>query len=262
MRARCLMLYMDTHLRRASILLVLTWAACSGRAQTPGSEECLENGQFEPTLVDNARGEVTFDCRDATALDLIKSVGRQTRLPIGIVLGKDPDRLSKTKRDYRLFQVDAKSALLDAVTGTGYMISESGEGFILTADDLTSRQGEVSRQKIADFRAGSNTTMVELGSQLTMWLQSEVDHPQGFAASILYSTNEERFALGAVPTLTVQEIAQKIVSLGSKGMWILTTDPVQRSSEWRDKVEVEPYQHYSNQAVRCSTPCRANLPSW
>ena len=235
---------------RASIPLVFVcFAFLPGWAQNPGSEGCLASAQFEPALVSNPKTEVTFACRDATALELVESIGRQTRIPIGIVLGEDDARLSKTRRNYRLFRVDAKSALAEAVVGTGYSVSESNAGFLLTAGDLTSRQTEVLRQALVDFRAPADAPMVVLGSQLTMWLQSAIDHPTGFAGSILYSTNDERFTLQTLPPLTVQQIADGIVSLGSKGMWILTTDPVQRTSEWTDGVKIEPYQHYSNQPV-------------
>ena len=238
------------NMMRASVLLVFSCSAFfSGWAQPPGSGGCLASAQFEPALPNNPKTEVTFACRDATALELIESIGRQTRIPIGIVLGEDDARLSKTRRDYRLLGVDAKSALAQAVVGTGYSVSESDAGFLLTAGDLTSRQREVLIQELVDFRAGSEAPMVELGSQLTMWLQAAIGHPAGFAGSILYSTNDERFTLQKLPPLTVQQIADGIVSLGSKGMWILTTDPVQRTSEWTDGVKIEPYQHYSTQPV-------------
>jgi hypothetical protein len=236
-----------TYVARAFIPLVLVCSAFfSVWAQSRESQGCSVGSQFEPTVVSNLKAEVTVVCRDATGLELIESIGHQTRIPIGVVLGKDPDLLAKTRRNYRLFNVGAKSALLEAVTGTGYTVGESDAGFLITAGDLTSRQSEVLGQKLLDFGARSNATMVELGSQLTMWLQSAVDHPQGFGGGILYSTNDERFTLQALPPLTVQQIADGIVSLGSKGIWILTTDPVQRTSEWTDAVKIEPYQHYSN----------------
>jgi hypothetical protein len=232
---------------RAVIPLVLVCSVFfSVWAQPPEPQGCSVGPQFEPALGSNPKAEVTFACRDATALQLIESIGRQTRIPIGIVLGKDPDLLSKTRQTYRLFDLGAKSALLESVTGTGYTVSESDAGFLLTAGDLTSRQSELLSQKLVDFKAKSNATMVELGGQLTMWLQSAIDHPQGFGGSILSSTNDERFTLQALPPLTVQQIADGIVSLGSKGMWIVATDPVQRASEWTDGVKIEPYQHYSN----------------
>ena len=235
---------------RTSVQLVfICFAFLSGWAQNPGSEGCLARAQLEPALVSNPKTEVTFACEDATALELIESIGRQTRIPIGIVLGEDDARLSKTRRNYQLFRVDAKSALTEAVVGTGYSVSESDAGFLLTAGDLTSRQREVLRQELVDFRAGPDTPMVQLGTQLSMWLQAAIDPSRGFAASIGGSTNDERFTLQTLPPLTVQQIADGIVSLGSKGMWILTTDPFQRTSEWTDQIQIEPYQHYSNQPV-------------
>ncbi len=50
----------------------------------------------------------------------------------------------------------------------------------------------------------------------------------------------------AMPPSTTEEIANRIVSLGSKGMWILTMDGFDRTGEWTDGVEIEPYQHNSN----------------
>jgi hypothetical protein len=88
--------------------------------------------------------------------------------------------------------------------------------------------------------------MVMLGAELTMWIRAEVDHETGFFGSILGSTNDERFTLGAIPVATTEELANRIVSLGSKGMWILTMDAFERNGEWTDGVEMEPYQHYSN----------------
>ena len=60
------------------------------------------------------------------------------------------------------------------------------------------------------------------------------------------STNDERFTPGAMPAATTEEIANRIVSLGSKGMWILTMDAFERDGERTDDVEIKPYQHYSN----------------
>src|SRR5271170_523051 len=114
---------------RCSIPLVLISSALfSALAQNQGSQGCSARAQFEPALVSNPESKVTFACRNATALELIESTGRQSRKPIGIVPGEDPALLSKTKRGYRLFEVDAMSALLEAVAGTGYTVGKSDDG--------------------------------------------------------------------------------------------------------------------------------------
>jgi hypothetical protein len=184
-------------------------------------------------------------CDHATALQLIEATGRQTREPIGIVLGQDPTLLSKTRQTYNLEQVDTRSALLEAIAGTGYSLRASNGVFALIAGDLTSRQQQVLDHEYPDFRSDPHQTMVQLGVQLTMWM-SEIDGASGFAVSILGATNDERFTLGTMATSITEEIADRIVSLGSKGMWILTMDTFDRTGEWTDGVEIEPYQHYSN----------------
>jgi hypothetical protein len=79
-----------------------------------------------------------------------------------------------------------------------------------------------------------------------MWIRAAVDHETGFGGSILGSTNDERFTLGAIPVATTEELANRIVSQGSRGLWILRMDAFARDGEWTDDVEIEPYQHYSN----------------
>jgi hypothetical protein len=214
--------------------------------QTEKSQGCSGGGQFDPFLVSNPNSEVTFECDHATALQLIEATGRQTRNPLGIVLGEDPSLLSKTQRTYNLEKVDAKSALLEAIAGTGYSLREEDNVFVLVAGDLTSRQRQLLTHECSGFKSGSGETMVKLGFELTMWIRMEVDHETGFGGSILGSTNDERFTLGAMPAATTEEIANRIVSLGSKGMWILTMDAFERDGERTDDVEIKPYQHYSN----------------
>jgi hypothetical protein len=232
---------------RASLVIFLV--GCSfipASGQTERSQGCSVGIQFDPFLVSNPNSEVTFECDHATALQLIEATGRQTRNPLGIVLGEDRTLLSKTHRTYNLDKVDTKSALLEAIAGTGYSLREEDNVFVLVAGDLTSRQRLVLTHEYSGFRSGSDETMVELGAELTMWIRTEIDHENGFAGSILGSTNDERFTLGAIPAVTTEELANRIVSLGSKGMWVLTMDALERDGERTDGVEIKPYQHYSN----------------
>jgi len=232
---------------RASLVIFLV--GCSfipARGQTERSQGCSVGSQFDPSLVGNPNAEVTFACDHATALQLIEATGRQTRNPLGIVLGEDRTFLSKTQRTYNLEKVDTKSALLEAIAGTGYSLREEDNVLVLVAGDLTSRQRKLLTHEYSGFRSGSDETMVELGAALTMWIRMEVDHETGFGGSILGSTNDERLTLAAIPAATTEELANRIVSLGSKGMWVLTMDAFQLDGERTDGVEIKPYQHYSN----------------
>ena len=232
--------------------LVLTAFVCiaifPAMAQDSASGRCLSSSEFDPVLVSNPEAEVTFTCREATSLELIEATGRQTRIEIGIVLGADNTVLSKTKRSYVLFKTDAESALQLAVAGTGYTVAKSQYGFLLTAGDLTPRQEQVLTHNFDGF-LGARNSMVVLGSNLTMLMESELHPVTGFLGSIAGSTNDEQLTLGPQGPSTIQELADRIDSLGSKGIWTLNLDAMQRTQDWSDWIRIEPYQHYSNRPI-------------
>jgi hypothetical protein len=90
--------------------------------------------------------------------------------------------------------------------------------------------------------------MIALGFDLTMWMRYSIDPTRGFGAGISTSANEERFAFEPPPAATTEEIADRIVSQGSKGMWIFRAEASPESGPLTDQVVIEPYQHYSNMA--------------
>jgi hypothetical protein len=234
---------------RVGGIIVILLGGCIGClfAQNEPLSGCISLPEFDPLLVMNAGSKVTFKCDRATPMDLIRATGRQTRIPIGIVLGEDLEALSKPVYSYDLEEVDARDALLKAIEGTGYSLQNQNQVMVLIAGDVTQRQEEALTHLYSNF-SSSNQTMVEIGANLTGWMWAEVDGAKGFGGSIGGSTNDERFTLKPIPSASTEEIANRIVSLGSKGMWILRADPFHASGGSNDEVEVEPYQHYSNRA--------------
>lgn len=222
--------------------------ACCGTTLLTAQPQqgCTTELEFAPKLVGNVDSTVTFVCDRATPMDVIRAVGRQTRIPIGVVLGEDPGLLSKPIHSYHLEKVDARSAIQTAIQGTGYTLRDENPVFVLIAGDLTDRQMDLLTRSYSDFRPGPNSTMVELGAALSMWMEASLDLGFGFGGSILGSTNDERFTLGDCSGEATERIANKIVSLGSKGMWIFKANAFAASDKLRDEVVIEPYQHYSN----------------
>ena len=115
---------------------------------------------------------------------------------------------------------------------------------VLIAGDLTPRQNNLLYLQYANFQPSG--TMAEMAAYLTGWMWMATHPGSGYGGSILGSTNDEHFALKEMQSATTEEIANKIVSQGSKGMWILRTAPNNTDSPSDYQVEVEPYQHYSN----------------
>ena len=241
--------------RVAAVVVLAGWAAVSVRAQSSETQGCTASVETDPVLVSNPSAKVTFQCDQASFLDLIRATGIQSRRPIGVVLGKDPNRLLKSIHSYDLVGVSAETALRKAMEGTGYTLKEEGEVLVLTAGDLSPRQKELLLHRYNDFVPGKDQTMVGLGIFLSIWMRMAEDPKPGYGGSILTAVNDERFTLKEALPASTEEIANRIVSLGSKGMWIFQVDPDAPPANWTDEVSIESYQHYSNRPMpRRGTP--------
>jgi hypothetical protein len=215
-------------------------------AQSGPASHCLPPMEFEPALAEHPQKSVTFNCEAATPLDLIRAIGFQTRMPIGLVLGDDQEVLSRTKRAYNLHAVRASIALAAAVEGTGYSIVPENGVTILLAPDLSSRRQELLDHTFTGFDPAPNQTMVELAMMLTSWLQAFVDPNLGSGGSILGSLNDERINLRLGRRPSTEEIANEIVTQGSGGMWTLQTGVSLTPPTSTVNFSIEPYQHYTN----------------
>lgn len=232
---------------RAAGTLLLSCSLAVLHAQSREVGGCSTQMEYAPVLVANPDHKVTFKCSKATPLDLMKAVGRQTRTPIGIVLGRNTDALTKEPRPYDLEGVTPETALREAAEDANYTLKQEGLVWVLVAVDATFSQNSLLSHRYPDFPQTGPTTMVEMGVMLTMWMQA-ASHPeiQSFMGSIGGSTNDEKLTLKVPPSSSTEEIANAVASLGSKGIWILRAAADNSDAGLNDKVEIEPYQHYSN----------------
>ena len=238
---------MDTgilQLIRTAVVVVAVSTTMWG--QESGTPPCIPDQEFQPQLVENPKHTVTFRCKNATAFDLIKAVGIQTRIPIGVILGRNPDSLMTPVRPYDLKRMPAMDALSLAVRGTGYFLKQEDGVELAVAGDLSNRQKRLLTHQFVDFAPGAGKSMAILGRMLTEWLRAAVNPRHGFAGSILGSTNDERITLRVAGNASTEQIANQIVSQGSKGMWVFRADADQPSGYSTDSIEIQPYQHYTN----------------
>jgi hypothetical protein len=148
----------------AVVILVSCNAICLS-GQIIAEQGCVEKQEFAPVVVENSGAKVTFQCKEATPLELIRVTAFQTRIPIGLAMGRDRGVLEETKRSFNLQTVEARSALLDALRDTDYTIREENGLLVLMAGDMTARQWDLLTHQYSDFKSESNSTMVELGGR-------------------------------------------------------------------------------------------------
>lgn len=186
-------------------------------------------------------GRVTFGSAEASPLNVIAAVGLQTHTPIGIVFGQHQQTLCDKKHGFSIKDQLPKDALVRAVAGTGYSVRERSGVFVIAAPDIPNWQRKLLKHRYRVFKAEEEMTMAELGAQLTGWMWVAVDHAKGYGASIMGSLSAEQLKLGVMKFASTEEIANRIVSLGSKGIWLLKADKSNASSAMQESITTYSY---------------------
>jgi hypothetical protein len=168
--------------------------------------------------------QVTFRAK-ASALDAIIAIGLAAHAPIGILPGQDTTALCKTRYESDLTDLDASSALLSVAHQMQYSWYEEDGVMILRAPDLTPRQAELLDHRFANYPAQSKRTVHLLTARLAEWLWSSQHPDQGYGGSILDTPGAPRIDLPDLNDVTPSQIANRIVTQGSGGMWISQIRP-------------------------------------
>jgi hypothetical protein len=186
-------------------------------------------------------GRVTFERSEASPLNAVASVGLQTHTAIGIVFGQHQQTLCDKKHSFSINDQLPKDALARAVAGTGYSVRERSGVFVIAAPDIPTWQRRLLTHRYPVFKAEEEMTMQVLGAQLTGWMWVEVGHAKGYGASIMGSLSAEQLKLGVMKFASTEEIANRIVSLGSKGIWLLKADKSNASSPMQESITTYSY---------------------
>ena len=106
-------------------LMAFMWMlAVPSWSELPRMPSCLPPSEYAPSVVPNPEESVTFRCQNATPFDLIRAVGRQTRVPIGVAIGIHPTALLTIPHSYDLDRVQAKEAFSLASRAIGFITLE------------------------------------------------------------------------------------------------------------------------------------------
>jgi hypothetical protein len=196
---------------------------------------------------------VSISVNSSVLLALIK-LGSDTHTPLGVVLeeGK-PEKLCEEHRQITV-QDRPMADFLDALlTRSNYIWSADGGVIVIQPAHLSDDVSRVLNMKFDRF-GGMQTTMQGLGINLTGWIHARL-HPEasGFAADILSSPDAEQFSQLEIRNASVEQILNHIVSLGSKGIWILR---LRQNFERTRDIDLHTYS-YKDDARGLQTICNA-----
>jgi hypothetical protein len=178
---------------------------------------CSRASQTQPS--DKMRQKGSFVVHNQSILEAVIAFGMNEQLPMGIVLMKPKDLCKPQEtRTFTDVPVDALLSLL--LADTDYKWTET-DGVIEIGP---TKQSEADKTflnvRIKKFGA-PRSTIQGIGIVLSGYVTA-LPHPgQGYAGDILSSSDAEKTPPFSLQNASVEQIANFIVSLGSKGVWIL-----------------------------------------
>ncbi len=162
---------------------------------------------------------------DTSILQALIKFGSETRTSIGIVLETTkPHQVCEANRQVTIRDRPISEFLDALLAQSDYTWSVEDDVIVVHPAHVADQLSRVLNIKFDRFGA-MQMTMQGLGINLSSWIYYRL-HPEtrGFAGDILSSPDAEQFAQFEVRNASVEQILNKIVSLGSKGMWLLQLD--------------------------------------
>lgn len=162
-----------------------------------------------------------FIAAKRTPLEALVAIALQTHAPMGIVFGKNQNALCENPRAFDIRNELPAEALTKIADLGGYSVTKRNNTLLVVPPDLYLWQVEVLEYRYDSFPAESGMTMAGLGARLYGSMCMSMGRVSGFAASTLHSATSQTFNTVAMSRASTEEIANSIVNLGDKGLWVL-----------------------------------------
>jgi len=161
--------------------------------------------------------------QNVNSLQGVLKFATENRVPIGIILNSQIS-LCNSSRNVSLKSVRIGSVLDTLLAGSDYVWSIDNGVFLVKPRNLQESSNYVMDLKFERF-TGMKSTIQGLGIILAGYIQGELRPREGYAGDILQSTDSEQVGPLDLTNVTVKQIANNIVSLDGKGVWVLYPIP-------------------------------------
>ena len=203
----------------------------------PGAARTVTQRTDAPPTPPPAPALVNLSVR-ATPLETLEQIGLQTRVPIGIIPGKDPGALCRTKTTIVLLGEDPRNALDAIAQQLHYTLNQEDGVFLLAAPDVTPHQRDVLDHRFRVYRTGRKSIVQMISVQLSeaLWSAFGKPTPAASARSVYHSVNAHSVDAPSVDApkialprvlhdVTAQDIAGLVVKAGSQGIYLSRIQP-------------------------------------
>ncbi|MDQ6734052.1 MAG: hypothetical protein M3Z35_08045 [Nitrospirota bacterium] len=203
----------------------------------------------DSSVLDPTKQTVSISVDTPVLVALVK-LGTETHTPMGIVLnaGKS-EKLCEEHRHASVQDRPMSEFLRDILAQSNYAWTLEEGVIVIKPVHLTDQVSRVLNMKFDKF-GGMQMTMQARGVILTGWIYSRLHPGAGIAGDILSSPDAEQLSMD-VRNASVEQILNRIVSLGSKGIWFFQLRP---DFEHNKDIDVHTYA-YRDDAPVLQTIC-------
>jgi hypothetical protein len=180
----------------------------------------------------------------AAPLEILREIGFQTRVPIGIIPGRDPGALCRTKKTFVFLGEDPRGALDAMAQELHYTLNQEDGVFVLAAPDVTPHQRDVLEHRFRLYHYGGKSIVQLISVQLSEALWSAFSKPAyvSYAGSIYHSVDAPKISLPPVlRNVTAQEIAGLVVKAGPRGIYLSRIQPSRMASPDDLTIQISSY---------------------
>jgi hypothetical protein len=180
----------------------------------------------------------------ATALETLGEIGLQTRVPIGIIPGKDPGALCRTKTTFVFLGEDPLNALDAIAQQLHYTLNQEDGVFLLAAPDVTPHQRDVLEHRFRVYRTGrkSIVQMISMHLSQALWSAFTKPVPVSYGGSTYHSVDAPKISLPPLlHNVTAQEIAGLVVKAGPQGIYLSRIQPSRVASPNDLMIQISSY---------------------
>ncbi|MFP5235375.1 MAG: hypothetical protein ACLGSD_05700 [Acidobacteriota bacterium] len=196
---------------RALLVVLLAGAASLGAQATPGGKARTYRDL-----------PVTLSASKLTPLQAILRIAAENRIPLGIVVGTRPS-LCGSHNDFNIHEAGAWDAFEEVVAGTGYEVTFEDNVFVIRAPDTTEHEVDLLHHRFERFGTSGKDTISGAGEWLSGYILT-VEGASGIGGEHMFDPDEPTVTI-KMEEATTEQIANRIVSSGDKGVWVFRPTP-------------------------------------
>lgn len=202
---------------------------------------------------DEIQKKVSFRADDQLILNALIQLGSQEHMPLGVVLQK-ADRICNQRKNVNGVNMTTSQIIKMLLDGTDETYFLKGSIIEVRPKQIFGRTATILNTRYTEYNSSMPTTMQDSGVILSSRLYGRLHPGQGYIGDILASPAAEKLPVFKLENVSVEDIADHIVSLGSKGIWIFY-QPAENQQAPDGQVELSTYSYVDDNIALLTQPC-------